>query len=158
MVDCSRVIWLGDLNYRLSLSELETWKLVKLSDWESLMKLDEVHLFIYIDTEVLWPNYYRTSNLLQRVAAAVLHHTLLYAWFSSLVVWFVWQLKLEQDEGRVFVNWKEGPIRFPPTYKFMDDSDEYAGEATGQAGEKRRSPAWWFSAPDQTAPSIELAS
>lgn len=36
------MIWLGDLNYRLSLSELETWKLVKLSDWESLMKLDEV--------------------------------------------------------------------------------------------------------------------
>lgn len=56
VVDCSRVIWLGDLNYRLSLSELETWKLVKLSDWESLIKLDEVYTFyiyfiIYMHTE-----------------------------------------------------------------------------------------------------------
>lgn len=51
------------------------------------------------------------------------------------------QLKLEQDEGRVFRDWKEAEVCFPPTYKFKEGTDQYAGETTS-SGEKRRSPAW----------------
>jgi hypothetical protein len=39
---CSRVIWLGDLNYRLALSDEETWRYVRCRDWESLLLNDQV--------------------------------------------------------------------------------------------------------------------
>ncbi|XP_073388007.1 type I inositol polyphosphate 5-phosphatase 10 isoform X1 [Physcomitrium patens] len=86
-----RIVWLGDLNYRLALSDKETWQLVSCRDWESLLRKD--------------------------------------------------QLKLEQGEGRVFKDWMEGPIHFPPTYKYKEGTDQFSGE-TSSTGEKRRSPAW----------------
>ncbi|KAL3699989.1 hypothetical protein R1sor_018011 [Riccia sorocarpa] len=51
------------------------------------------------------------------------------------------QLKLEQNGGRVFDGWQEGPIYFPPTYKYEFNSDQYSGE-NSKPGEKRRTPAW----------------
>ncbi|XP_024373685.1 type I inositol polyphosphate 5-phosphatase 10 isoform X2 [Physcomitrium patens] len=88
-----RVIWLGDLNYRLALPDKETWTLVKQGDWATLLRVD--------------------------------------------------QLKLEQSEGRVFPDWQEGPIYFPPTYKYMNGSDNYSsGEGSTGSSSKRRSPAW----------------
>lgn len=54
------------------------------------------------------------------------------------------QLKLEQGEGRVFKDWMEGPIHFPPTYKYKEGTDQFSGE-TSSTGEKRRSPAWQVS-------------
>ncbi|KAG0569588.1 hypothetical protein KC19_6G101000 [Ceratodon purpureus] len=90
-----RVIWLGDLNYRLALPDKETWALVERGDWTSLLRKD--------------------------------------------------QLKLEQGEGRVFSDWQEGPIYFPPTYKYINGSDQYScGNCTssGSSSSKRRSPAW----------------
>ncbi|BFI05503.1 hypothetical protein MPTK1_1g23560 [Marchantia polymorpha subsp. ruderalis] len=51
------------------------------------------------------------------------------------------QLKLEQNGGRVFDGWQEGPIYFPPTYKYGFNSDQYSGENV-KPGEKRRTPAW----------------
>lgn len=86
-----RVIWLGDLNYRLVLSEKDIWKHVSRRNWEYLLLKD--------------------------------------------------QLKLEQGEGRVFTNWQEGPIHFPPTYKYKEGTDQFSGEVASP-GEKRRSPAW----------------
>ncbi|KAG8370735.1 hypothetical protein BUALT_Bualt13G0014200 [Buddleja alternifolia] len=51
------------------------------------------------------------------------------------------KLQMEQREGRVFPGWNEGKIRFPPTYKYSNNSDKYAGENM-HPKEKRRTPAW----------------
>nr|CAB3503187.1 unnamed protein product [Digitaria exilis] len=50
-------------------------------------------------------------------------------------------LRIEQRGGRVFVGWNEGNIYFPPTYKYSNNSDKYAGDDMNQK-EKRRTPAW----------------
>ncbi|XP_052210332.1 type I inositol polyphosphate 5-phosphatase 2-like isoform X2 [Diospyros lotus] len=51
------------------------------------------------------------------------------------------QLSIELHSGHVFDGWKEGPITFPPTYKYEINSDRYVGE-NPKEGEKKRSPAW----------------
>ncbi|KAJ4899967.1 hypothetical protein Rs2_13918 [Raphanus sativus] len=51
------------------------------------------------------------------------------------------QLIREFRRGHVFDGWREGPIKFPPTYKYEFDSDRYAGENLKE-GEKKRAPAW----------------
>uniref|UniRef100_A0A7C9CZH4 Inositol polyphosphate-related phosphatase domain-containing protein n=1 Tax=Opuntia streptacantha TaxID=393608 RepID=A0A7C9CZH4_OPUST len=51
------------------------------------------------------------------------------------------QLTKELRSGHVFNGWKEGPIIFPPTYKYEINSDRYVGEDPKE-GEKKRSPAW----------------
>ncbi|KAJ8774483.1 hypothetical protein K2173_016929 [Erythroxylum novogranatense] len=51
------------------------------------------------------------------------------------------QLNNELRNGHVFEGWKEGVIKFPPTYKYEINSDRYVGE-NPKEGEKRRSPAW----------------
>ncbi|XP_074264709.1 type I inositol polyphosphate 5-phosphatase 2-like [Silene latifolia] len=51
------------------------------------------------------------------------------------------QLIEELRNGCAFGGWKEGPINFPPTYKYEINSDRYVGE-NPKEGEKRRSPAW----------------
>lgn len=49
------------------------------------------------------------------------------------------QCKLEMKQGRVFQHMREGPIRFPPTYKFNKcDPDPLCYDTS----EKRRVPAW----------------
>ncbi|PON55224.1 Endonuclease/exonuclease/phosphatase [Parasponia andersonii] len=53
----------------------------------------------------------------------------------------VFQLRIEQRRGRVFDGWSEGKIYFPPTYKYSNNSDRYAGEDK-RPKEKRRTPAW----------------
>ncbi|KVH94361.1 Endonuclease/exonuclease/phosphatase, partial [Cynara cardunculus var. scolymus] len=75
--DSSRVIWLGDLNYRIALS-------------------------------------HRSAKAL---------------------------LRMERKRGRVFEGWNEGNIYFPPTYKYSNNSDRYAGYNM-HPREKRRTPAW----------------
>ncbi|CAK9876716.1 unnamed protein product [Sphagnum jensenii] len=86
-----RIIWFGDLNYRVDAPDEETWELVNQGAWESLLLRD--------------------------------------------------QLKLEQRAGHVLVGWHEKPICFPPTYKFIINSDEYFGKES-PLGTKRRTPAW----------------
>lgn len=39
---CSRIIWLGDLNYRVSLSYEETKILLEENDWNTLLEKDQV--------------------------------------------------------------------------------------------------------------------
>ncbi|XP_039048132.1 type IV inositol polyphosphate 5-phosphatase 7-like [Hibiscus syriacus] len=51
------------------------------------------------------------------------------------------QLRIEQRRGCVFDGWSEGKIYFPPTYKYSNNSDRYAGEDR-HPKEKRRTPAW----------------
>ncbi|KHG03020.1 Type I inositol-1,4,5-trisphosphate 5-phosphatase CVP2 [Gossypium arboreum] len=50
-------------------------------------------------------------------------------------------LRIEQRRGHVFKGWSEGRIYFPPTYKYSNNSDRYAGEDQ-HLREKRRTPAW----------------
>ncbi|KAL8142556.1 hypothetical protein V2J09_015588 [Rumex salicifolius] len=77
ILEHDRIIWLGDLNYRIALS-------------------------------------YRSANAL---------------------------LRIEQTQGRVFDGWSEGSIYFPPTYKYSNNSDRYAGDDRNRKA-KRRTPAW----------------
>jgi len=46
------------------------------------------------------------------------------------------QLKKAQTEGRVAAGYREGPLSFPPTYKFDHGSDNY------DSSDKARIPAW----------------
>ena len=39
---CSRIIWLGDLNYRLAATCSETHRLLQKNDWQSLLEKDQV--------------------------------------------------------------------------------------------------------------------
>ncbi|KAI3871127.1 hypothetical protein MKW98_015027 [Papaver atlanticum] len=53
------------------------------------------------------------------------------------------QLMIEQRAGRVFKGWEEGSISFAPTYKYLDNSDQYVAQnQTSKSKEKRRTPAW----------------
>uniref|UniRef100_A0A7N0SYA2 Inositol polyphosphate-related phosphatase domain-containing protein n=1 Tax=Kalanchoe fedtschenkoi TaxID=63787 RepID=A0A7N0SYA2_KALFE len=89
--DHDRIIWLGDLNYRIALSYRSAKALVEMRNWKTLLEKD--------------------------------------------------QLRIEQRQGRVFEGWSEGKIYFPPTYKYSNNSDRYAGD-TVHRKEKRRTPAW----------------
>ncbi|VAH12883.1 unnamed protein product [Triticum turgidum subsp. durum] len=101
------VIWLGDLNYRLSSTggggggDGETRGLLERNEWRALLERD--------------------------------------------------QLRAEQRAGRVFGGgWEEGEIRFPPTYKYLAESDTYAMAALSSSAaagrpsreKKKRTPAW----------------
>ncbi|XP_051205943.1 type I inositol polyphosphate 5-phosphatase 8-like [Lolium perenne] len=98
ILDHDKVIWLGDLNYRLSSTGgSETRSLLERNEWRALLEKD--------------------------------------------------QLRAEQRAGRVFGGgWEEGEIRFPPTYKYLAESDTYAMAALSSSGkpsrDKKRTPAW----------------
>ncbi|XP_026665375.2 type I inositol polyphosphate 5-phosphatase 8-like [Phoenix dactylifera] len=91
ILEHDKIVWLGDLNYRLTTSCSETHRLLQRNEWEALLEKD--------------------------------------------------QLGIEQRAGRVFAGWEEGRIFFPPTYKYLADSDIYAVNLA-KSGEKRRTPAW----------------
>ncbi|XP_020256099.1 type IV inositol polyphosphate 5-phosphatase 7-like [Asparagus officinalis] len=91
ILDHDRIIWLGDLNYRIALSYRSAKALVEMHNWRALLEKD--------------------------------------------------QLRIEQRSGRVFHGWNEGRIYFPPTYKYSNNSDRYAGDDMNLK-EKRRTPAW----------------
>ncbi|KAM7254076.1 hypothetical protein ACFE04_031758 [Oxalis oulophora] len=91
ILEHDRVIWLGDLNYRIALSYRSAKALVEMRNWRALLEKD--------------------------------------------------QLQIEQRRGSVFNGWNEGKIYFPPTYKYSNNSDRYAGDDR-HPKEKRRTPAW----------------
>ncbi|XP_048138982.1 type I inositol polyphosphate 5-phosphatase 4 isoform X5 [Rhodamnia argentea] len=91
ILEHDRIIWLGDLNYRIALSYRSAKALVEMRNWRALLENDQLHR--------------------------------------------------EQRGGRVFVGWNEGNIYFPPTYKYSNNSDRYAGDDR-HPREKRRTPAW----------------
>ena len=41
-LSCSRVIWLGDLNYRIALSYRSAKALVEMQNWRALLEKDQV--------------------------------------------------------------------------------------------------------------------
>ncbi|XP_061366991.1 type I inositol polyphosphate 5-phosphatase 4-like [Gastrolobium bilobum] len=91
ILEHDRIIWLGDLNYRIALSYRSTKALVEMHNWKALLEND--------------------------------------------------QLCIEKRQGRVFEGWNEGKIYFPPTYKYSNNSDRYAGDER-HSKQKRRTPAW----------------
>ncbi|KAJ9550621.1 hypothetical protein OSB04_014666 [Centaurea solstitialis] len=91
ILEHDRIIWLGDLNYRIALSYRSAKALVEMQNWRALLEKD--------------------------------------------------QLRIEQRRGRVFQGWNEGRIYFPPTYKYLTNSDRYTGDNLHHK-EKRRTPAW----------------
>ncbi|GLT74342.1 hypothetical protein SLA2020_461470 [Shorea laevis] len=91
ILEHDKIIWLGDLNYRIALSYRSAKALVEMHNWKALLEND--------------------------------------------------QLRIEQRKGRVFEGWNEGKIYFPPTYKYSNNSDRYAGDDR-YPKEKRRTPAW----------------
>ncbi|KAI4349484.1 hypothetical protein L6164_010067 [Bauhinia variegata] len=91
ILEHDRIIWLGDLNYRIALSYRAAKALVEMRNWKALLEND--------------------------------------------------QLRIEQRHGRVFEGWNEGRIYFPPTYKYSNNSDTYAGDGR-YSKQKRRTPAW----------------
>ncbi|KAL4577228.1 hypothetical protein LXL04_013333 [Taraxacum kok-saghyz] len=53
------------------------------------------------------------------------------------------QLRQELRDGGVFQGWKEGNIKFAPTYKYSTfNSNWYSGSFPSLEGEKKRTPAW----------------
>lgn len=48
------------------------------------------------------------------------------------------QLNIERAEGRAFQGWEEGPLNFPPTYKYQPGTDLYEQ----RPDKKLRAPAW----------------
>lgn len=53
------------------------------------------------------------------------------------------QLERELEHGGVFQGWKEGNIKFAPTYKYSSSNcNRYSGGLPSRAGEKQRTPAW----------------
>lgn len=47
---CSKIIWLGDLNYRLAPGSADTRVLLERNDWQALLEKDQVikqvHIFV----------------------------------------------------------------------------------------------------------------
>lgn len=91
ILEHDKIIWLGDLNYRLTSACADTHELLQKNDWQALLQKD--------------------------------------------------QLRIEQKAGRVFEGWEEGRIYFPPTYKYLVNSDRYVVEKA-RSRAKRRTPAW----------------
>lgn len=108
-----RIILLGDLNYRLNLSYEMTHELISKQDWDRMFKVDQV---IQIS---------KYMHYLHRVSSSY---------------FFPWQLKKELGKGCTFDGWVEGPIIFPPTYKYEFNSEKYVSDATKSG---RRTPAWY---------------
>ncbi|EEF44968.1 type I inositol polyphosphate 5-phosphatase, putative [Ricinus communis] len=53
------------------------------------------------------------------------------------------QLRKELEDGGVFQGWREGNIKFAPTYKYSSSNcNRYSGGLPSRTGEKQRTPAW----------------
>lgn len=58
------------------------------------------------------------------------------------------QLRQELGDGGVFQGWREGNIKFAPTYKYSAfNSNWYSGTFPSLVGEKQRTPAWYTPLP-----------
>ncbi|KAG0487790.1 hypothetical protein HPP92_006601 [Vanilla planifolia] len=97
ILEHDKIIWLGDLNYRLkstsATSYFDIHEHLRRQQWQALLEKD--------------------------------------------------QLGIERSAGRVFSGWEEGVIFFPPTYKYMTNSDLFVVNlAASNSKEKSRTPAW----------------
>ncbi|KAK2750115.1 inositol polyphosphate 5-phosphatase [Myotisia sp. PD_48] len=93
IADHDAIIWFGDFNYRIGLSDGKVRSLIKDGDFENLYHND--------------------------------------------------QLNLQMVAGIAFPYYMEGPIIFPPTYRYDNGTDNYdTSRLIGFISEKRRIPAW----------------
>ncbi|KAL8133354.1 hypothetical protein AgCh_008715 [Apium graveolens] len=126
ILDHDKIIWLGDLNYRLASGD-DTNELLKKNDWRALLEKDQFKLRVKLEDEMS-----DQVSIKEQVNALVIFSK---TWSGYL------QLKMEQRAGRIFEGWEEGRISFPPTYKYLTNSDDYVGQ-TSISKDKRRTPAW----------------
>lgn len=131
LISCSRVILLGDLNYRISLPEHKIRALVDKEEWNMLLENDQVAscLIYYINKKLRVLDLCRIGLILDC------------NWLEQYIHGNI-KLKQEIREGQVFEGWHEGAINFAPTYKYNPNSDAYYGSDHGKKGEKKRAPAW----------------
>lgn len=51
LYSCRRIIWLGDLNYRINLSYEKTRELISKKDWSQLAEKDQVQFFFLVQID-----------------------------------------------------------------------------------------------------------
>jgi len=112
------------------MSDGEVRKLVSQKRWDELKNSDQVRFLIMFSFD---------STLLSLFSS--IRHLDYYVKLLKQDFNLITQLIRELRRGHVFDGWREGPIKFPPTYKYEFDSDRYAGENLRE-GEKKRAPAW----------------
>lgn len=123
---CRKIIWFGDLNYRLNLSYDEARIFISKKEWSSLIEKDQVHIKA--------PKLINTKLVLKE-NQNLIYLPLVYDDQRDPL-----QLVKELRKGRAFDGWSEGRLIFPPTYKYEVNSDKYQGDDTKVVG--RRIPAW----------------
>lgn len=100
IADHDSIIWLGDFNYRIGLSDVSVRNHIKEGNFETLYEHDQV----------FYPN-------------RLLFHQYIPRWqeiFSNNQ-----QLNLQMVAGIAFRYYNENPIKFPPTYKYDNGTDIY---------------------------------
>lgn len=73
---CRRIIWLGDLNYRINLSYEKTHELIARKEWQRLLENDQVRFIA-----LFWLSFDRESK--PRFELHVLKHALGILFFGS---------------------------------------------------------------------------
>lgn len=97
------MLWLGDLNYRISDLEVDDVKnLIAKKDFEALYNHDQVRQ----DTATVCLDSLELDSSINDCGC-------------------VFQLKRQMDEEVVFVGFTEGEIDFQPTYKYDTGSDQW---------------------------------
>ncbi|MBA0583460.1 hypothetical protein Gorai_014316 [Gossypium raimondii] len=130
ILEHDRIIWLGDLNYRIALSYRSAKALVEMRNWKALLENDQACSYPFSVQYICFSFHFSRTFTLLLVPLKIMKKELM-----------VLQLRIEQRQGRVFEGWCEGKIYFPPTYKYSNNSDRYAGEDR-HPKKKRRTPAW----------------
>lgn len=104
----SVVLWIGDLNYRISDLDVDRVKeLISKNDFDTLHNYDQV------------------------VSTMVLYFCYLYSLYCCVFEWWYLpaacgpQLKRQIDKEAVFDGFVEGEIDFQPTYKYDTGSDNW---------------------------------
>jgi phosphatidylinositol-bisphosphatase len=114
---CRNIFWFGDFNYRLNdMSKEEVQKFVEEEKYKEL-----------------WANGFSFSLFL------FLAFLLSSSFSPSYLILFLHsadQMRIEMEAERIFVGFKELPLRFAPTYKY----DPF--RAVYDSGPKNRAPAW----------------
>lgn len=105
----SVILWIGDLNYRISDLDVDNVKeLISKNEFETLHNYDQVILTTVILTTA--PSLYYSSSVFEKWYLPAAHGP---------------QLKRQIDEEAVFVGFVEGEINFQPTYKYDTGSDKW---------------------------------
>jgi hypothetical protein len=106
------VIWLGDLNYRVELPRSSVGFLIS-------HNLEKVKLSL---------NHYDSKRFLFTVTKIYnMHLNGGFQWENVMyqVLWAKDQLSRAVQRGDVFKGFQEGPLLFPPTYKYDIGTDNY---------------------------------